>query len=87
MRTKSGDKHASPRSPDTAISHEADGDTYSTSGATYHHSTSSMGRKPWRGMAAAVKTPLGIRFFGTIKESVDRAETPEEDTHRNISNA
>jgi hypothetical protein len=45
-----------------------------------------MGRKPWRGMAAAVETPPGIRFSGTIKESTDGAEMPEEDTRRKIGN-
>jgi hypothetical protein len=65
---------------------EADGDTYNTSGPMYRHSTSSKGRKPWSGMAAAVETPPGIRFTCTIKESADGVETPEEDTRQNISN-
>jgi hypothetical protein len=52
----------------------------------YHHSTPSMGRKPWRGMATAVETPPDIRFSGTIKESADGAEMLEEDTRRNIGN-
>ena len=38
------------------------------------------------GMAAAVETPPGIRFSGTIKESANGAETLEEDTRRNIGN-
>ena len=33
-----------------------------------------------------METPPGIRFSGTIKESADGAETPKEDTHRNIGN-
>jgi hypothetical protein len=33
-------------------------------------------------MAVAVETPPNIRFSGTIKESIDRAETPKKDTHR-----
>jgi hypothetical protein len=37
-------------------------------------------------MAAAVETPLSVRFFGANKESADGAETPEEDTSRNIGN-
>jgi hypothetical protein len=37
-------------------------------------------------MATAVETPPGIRFSGTIKESVDGAETPEVDTRRSIGN-
>jgi hypothetical protein len=37
-------------------------------------------------MAVAVETPPNIRFYDTIKESADRAETSEEDTRRNISN-
>jgi hypothetical protein len=37
-------------------------------------------------MAAMVETPPVIRFSSTIKESADRAETPKEDTHRNIGN-
>jgi hypothetical protein len=37
-------------------------------------------------MVAAVETPPDIRFSGTIKESADGAETPEEDTRRNIGN-
>jgi hypothetical protein len=37
-------------------------------------------------MAAAVETPLVIRFSSTIKESADGAETPEEDTRQNIGN-
>ncbi|CAD6224157.1 unnamed protein product [Miscanthus lutarioriparius] len=86
MGTKSGDEHASPRSPDTTTSLETDSDTYNTSGPTYPHSTPSTGRKPWRGMVAAVETPPGIRFSGTIKASADGAETPEEDTCRKISN-
>ena len=86
MGTKSGDRHASPSSLDTATSIETDGDTYNNSGPMYHHLTPSMGRKPWRGMAAAVETPPDIRFSGTIKESADGAETPEEDTRRKIGN-
>jgi hypothetical protein len=86
METKSGDGHASPRSPDIATSLEADGDTYSTSGPTYHHSTLSTGRKPWRGMAVAAEIAPDIRFSSTIKESADGAETLEEDTRRNIGN-
>ena len=35
---------------------------------------------------AAVETPPDILFSGTIKESTDGAETPEEDTRRNINN-
>jgi hypothetical protein len=60
---------------------KADGETHITFGPTYHHSTPSTGRKPWRGMAAVVETPPDIRFSGTIKESADGAETPEADTH------
>jgi hypothetical protein len=37
-------------------------------------------------MTAAVETPPSIRFSGTIKESVDGAETPEADTRRSIGN-
>jgi hypothetical protein len=85
MGTKSGDGHASPRSPDTTTSLEVDGETHRTYGLTYHHSTPSTGRKPWRGMAAAVEIPPGIRFSGTIKESADGAETPEEDTRRIVN--
>ena len=54
---------------DTTTSLEADGDTYNTSGPTYHHSTPSTGRKSWRGMAAAVETPPGIKFSSTIKRA------------------
>jgi hypothetical protein len=86
MGIKSDDGHISPRSPDMATSLETEGDTYITSGPTYHHSTPSTGRKPWRGMAAAVGTPPAIRFSGTIKVSVDGAETPKVDTRRKISN-
>jgi hypothetical protein len=45
-----------------------------------------MGRKPWRGMEAMVETPPDIRFSGTVKESIDGAETPEEGTRQNIGN-
>jgi hypothetical protein len=38
------------------------------------------------GMAAAMEIPPDIRFSGTIKESADGAQMPEEDTHLNISN-
>jgi hypothetical protein len=31
-----------------------------------------------------METPRSIRFSGTIKESTDGAEMPEEDTRRNI---
>ena len=86
MGTKSGDGHVSPRSPNMVTSLETDGDTYNTSRPTYHHSTPSMGRKPWRGIVEAVETPPNIRFYGTIKESADGAEMPEEDIRRNISN-
>jgi hypothetical protein len=82
MGTKSGDGHANPRSLDMTTSLEADDDTYGTSRPTYHHSMSSTGRKPWKKTAVAVETPPGIRFSGTIKESADGAETPEEDTRR-----
>jgi hypothetical protein len=86
MGIKSDDGHISPRSPDMATSLETEGDTYITSGPTYHHSTLSTGRKPRRRMAAAVGTPPGIRFSGTIKESADGVETPEVDTRRKSGN-
>jgi hypothetical protein len=35
---------------------------------------------------AAVETPPVICFSGTIKETADGAETPEEDTRRNVGN-
>jgi hypothetical protein len=81
MGTKSGDGHASPRSPDTTTSLKADGETQHI--RTHVPPFNAVhGEKPWRGMAAAVKTPPGIRFSSTIKVSADGVETPEEDTRR-----
>jgi hypothetical protein len=57
-----------------------------TSEPTCHYPTPSTGRKPWRGMAAVVEIPPDICFFGTIKTTTNGVETPEEDTHQNISN-
>ena len=49
MGTKSGDRHSSPKSLNTATSLEVDGDTYNTVGPTYHHSTMSMGKETIEG--------------------------------------
>jgi hypothetical protein len=84
MGTKSDDGHASPGSSDTVTSLGPMVTSSSTSRPTCHHPTPSTGRKPWRGMAAAVETPLDICFSGTIKETTDGVETPEENTRRNV---